>query len=676
MIRALIPLAAGLSAAALAAPASGENGWHSYLLGPRKQLVTPVSVLATSGRVSDAREILQPGGEAARLEHSVGSPDTYLELDFGREVVGALEIGYARAEPIVPLVRVTFSESRAHLREWSDYSRWNEADDHFPAANGERWVNRRACDGPEVCSDGVRAFRYVRIALPSWTEGSVEIDYVRLRFSPPLTTPSDYRGWFLSSDPELNRIWYASVYTVQIVTDRFLPDRLDPRDCWLPALAGKLVLLDGAKHDRCPYVADLAVSQLTEFISHGRAERSAVVLEALAQAQSGDGYVPPSPLLNGGLRLFDYPSWWVVAVYDYALYTGDLDLVRRSWPTLRRLLDAWYPSVTNQRGLLSNSFGAADYNFVPRDGDEVTYYNATYVRALLAAARLADALGRPGPAREWRSRAERVAAAVDRFLWDAAGVYRDTTRSIVHPLDGNVFAVLAGIANKARADRALTYFHRCCLLPWGIAIADSELWSGGAWGPGASRRVYPFLSYFDVLARFSRGRDSEALDEIRRVWGWMIDPARDAGGTMWEAIGDGKPDGFQGAATSLAHGWSTGAAPALTTKVLGIEPTDFGFVRFDAVPHPSDLRWAAGQVPTPYGPIRFSWRRDQGIFRATLRVPAGTRARLGIPRFRPAVTLRIDGERVQETHTSDYIFIDLAGGRTYTARAAASSDEE
>ena len=29
-------------------------------------------------------------------------------------------------------------------------------------------------------------------------------------------TAKDYKGWFVSSDDELNRIWYSGAYTVQI----------------------------------------------------------------------------------------------------------------------------------------------------------------------------------------------------------------------------------------------------------------------------------------------------------------------------------------------------------------------------------------------------------------------------------------------------------------------------
>ena len=118
-------------------------------------------------------------------------------------------------------------------------------------------------------------------------------------------------------------------------------------------------------------------------------------------------------------------------------------------------------------------------------------------------------------------------------------------------------------------------------------------------------RAYPFVSYFEVLARFATGDDARALELVRREWGWMLDPAR--GG----------------------HGWSTGAAPALTAYVLGVRPTSPGYATFDVDPHRGDLGWAQGQVPTPHGPIRFAWSRAG----ARLVVPPGTVAHVHLGRF-------------------------------------------
>jgi hypothetical protein len=139
---------------------------------------------------------------------------------------------------------------------------------------------------------------------------------------------------------------------------------------------------------------------------------------------------------------------------------------------------------------------------------------------------------------------------------------------------------------------------------YGNSVADGNGWYGSNWGDGDYRRVYPFVAYFEVLARYAAGADTSALELIKREWGWM---AGRSPGTMWETIASdagGQADGNP----SYDHGWSSGAAPALTNYVLGVQPTSPGFATFTVSPHPSGLTSASGVVPTPHGPIRVSWQ--------------------------------------------------------------------
>jgi hypothetical protein len=94
-------------------------------------------------------------------------------------------------------------------------------------------------------------------------------------------------------------------------------------------------------------------------------------------------------------------------------------------------------------------------------------------------------------------------------------------------------------------------------------------------------------------------------------------------GTTWETIG---PYGGPPVNHSWAHGWSSGAAPALTEYVLGLRPTSPGFATFVVEPHPGPAIWARGSVATPKGPIRVEWTRNFGnTFDITVDAPAGER---------------------------------------------------
>lgn len=562
-------------------------------------------------------------------------------VDFGQVVAGYPELSFAGASGN-PEVRLAFSESRQYLTDRSDFTRSDftggtGTDQHVPAPGGETWVDRKGCqiDG-HVCADGLHGFRYMRVTLDvapgdeayANPSGEVRLDAVRLRFTPYLGTPGTFAGHFLSSDGELNRIWYAAAYTNELTTDTFRADDVDPRGAATAGLEGKVVLHDGAKRDRDPYVGDLSVQGRTAYLTHFDGDGARNVLEDLAAHQRADGWIPPASINDYTLPLFDYPLWWVTSSWDYVLYTGDLDYARRHWGTLQRVLDGWYPRVTDGNGLLSKGLdgtgGYGDYAFLPRSG-EVTYYNANYVTALRDAAAMADAVGADGDATRWRDRAGRVAEAINAHLWDPqAGAYLDSASGPVrHAQDGNSIAVLSGVADDARAGAALDHLRATTARPWGNAFMDNDTLFGDA-----SQRVYAFTSYPEVEARFATGRDDQALEQIRRTWGWMLD--RDPGNTFWEGIGPGGSY-YEGAYTSLAHGWSTGALPAMTNYVLGVTPTEPGYARFDAIPHPGDLHWAQGRVPTPHGAIDASWSRGDGEFTSTLTVPAQTSATAGVP---------------------------------------------
>lgn len=448
-------------------------------------------------------------------------------------------------------------------------------------------------------------------------------------------------GTFSASDPLLGTIWTNSVKTAtDMVVSGPLTTDAEGRPC---AIALGTVLIDGAVRDRCPYVGDQAVTGMTLLVSHP--EDAHVLRDMIvwyADNQHGDGSIPASPFKGAVLTVFDYNAYWVEDVYDYLLYTGDLALAHEVWPSLVHLMDGWYPAHAGPDGLVVNDLGNLDYANIPRTGTTVAYYNAGYGRALGLASTIASWLGQRDRAAAWKARIGPLAAAFRPAFWDAsARAYRDATDGpVVHPEDGNVFAVLSGLASLTEARSALHYLAAHDWQPYGAAIADNDTWDGFPWGDHASGRVYPFMSYFELLARYQVGLDSSALALVRREWGYMV--ANGPRSTMWETIGaNGGPPVDQH--PSWDHGWSSGAAPALTSYALGVTPVSPGFGSYLAYPHPADLRWARGVVPTPHGPIRFRWAYGRGKITATVVAPVP--GRIVLP---AAGAAKLDGKPIPE----------------------------
>ncbi|WNI21972.1 alpha-L-rhamnosidase C-terminal domain-containing protein [Streptomyces sp. ITFR-16] len=580
-------------------------------------------------------------------------------VDFGKVVVGYPRVRFAGASDNSPGVRLAFSETKQFLTGRSDFTRNDQAggtskgtDQFAVPARGADWLDHKGFQaGDKVFADGLHGFRYLKITLDALSSdapaaqpwGTVEVDSVSLEFSAYLGAPSTYRGWFLCSDDELNRFWYGASYTNELVTDTFRRDDVDPRAAWSASLEGKLVLHDGPKRDRDPYVGDLAVSARTLYLTHddaGAAARN--VLADLAEHQRADGWIPPASINNYTLPLFDYPLWWVTCSWDYVLYTGDRAYATRYYPNLVKVLDTWYPSVTDDAGLLSKGLngtgGYGDYAFLNRTG-RITYYNVNYVQALRDAARLARWLGHTDDADRWNERAGQVAEAVNAHLWDEkAGAYLDSsTGPVRHAQDGNAIAITAGVADAGRAATALAHLDATTRQQYGNAFMDNDTIFDGA-----SQRVYAFTSYPEIVARFEAGRADSALDQIRRTYGWM--DRHDPGITHWEGIGPGGSL-YEGAYTSMAHGWSTGVLPALTHQLLGALPLSPGYATWQVRPHPGDVAWAQGQLPTPHGPLAVEWNTAGPGFTLTVRVPRGTRGSVALP-GEPTRLLVRQGRRV------------------------------
>lgn len=630
------------------------RSWHKYVRAPASRVIGPKQVLPeyTTGGVTNPNGLVD-GSKPTVLTRSEDSGHVpTVVVDFGLNVVGVLSLDFAGAQNTTtgyPGLRLIFSESLEFLGNRSDFTRSEHGSGDTKLVDGYdqiavkpdayTWTDQWGCEfDRQVCADGLHGFRYVKImmdALPrdspyTSSYGSINISSISLTLSGFLGTPDTFTGWFECSDVNLTQWWYDGAYTAEMCTDMFRANDTELRDAISPSLVGKLVLHDGAKRDRDPYMGDLAVASLTSYLTHHVPEASSNVMEDLAQHQRSDGWIPPASINNYTLPLFDYPLWWVSSSWEHVFYTGNVSYIKAYYSTLLSVLDDYYTAHTdNTTSLLVRQDGYGDFAFTPRPGS-AAYYSALYVLALNRAADLADLLSKSSDASRWRQRAETVSKSFVDELWDpTANAFFDRKCSgsgcNAHAQDGNSLAILSGIANSTQAKSALTYLATALYHDYGNSFYDVF---GDGIVAGYSDLVYPFISYFETAARFAAGEVDSAFDQIRRMYGWMA--SNDPGVTMWEGIGAGGKlyeDGF----TSLAHAWSTGIVPLMTNYVLGVTPTKPGFATWSIKPHSGHLTWTRGEVPTPRGPLKTGWEKEENGFAVWVEAPAGTSGTISIP---------------------------------------------
>jgi hypothetical protein len=460
-------------------------------------------------------------------------------------------------------------------------------------------------------------FRFILLTLSS--PGSVSLSSVVVDFQAFRATPHDYKGWFLSSDDQLNKMWYSGAYTLQT--------NLKPPG--LNALPDARIY-DGAKRDRSIWTCDLLVQAPTAISNLGDVGAAYVKssLNVVLSTQRADGALPGSPDFRKGTSpsgspLFysnNYSGCGVRGAIAYYRYTGDEAYITSVLPALRNEL-AYNAGFLDANNLVVSD--DRDYWQATQTG-EVTKYSIDYYTLLREMAWLERIVGSAAVADEHDATADAIKAAINARLWNpqlgAYGQSGDHPDVLVE--DANALALQYGIVPAERRASVLTALRR--------------LWTphGAIIGPGlldpTGHTIEPFANGMETAGRFAVNDAAGAFDLMRRTWGQMVDKSDPLyTGTLWEfKNNDG---GVNRSTASLAHGWAASPTVQLTEQVLGVTPVDPGYATWSIKPHTGSLRWAKGTVPTKFGDIVTSWSSSPEPFTLEARTPAGTSGTIAVP---------------------------------------------
>jgi hypothetical protein len=628
--------------------------WDRFNLSPSSRTVRPVTARATEA-ASGAGAVRHAEATRARLVGAGAS----VTFDFGKEVGGFVTLTLGPLTDTGQILGLTYSELSPYISATaSDGSNGGTNDE--PAVRYAVPPGGRISTGEDTpvagAGDAATAhpvsqlrggFRYVTVT--NETAGTVELTdvSVAITFAPNAPDLSAYPNYFYCDDESLNRIWYAGAYTVQ--TNIIAADQ--GRVWGAPALGwdnsarvgeiGDTVLVDGAKRDRTVWPGDLGISVLTDYVSLGDLETVRNSLWTLYNHQDATtGALPyAGPAVNFIGNSDAYHLWTLIGTAAYAQFSGDTQWVRAVYARYTKAI-SYITGKIDTDGLL-NVTGGADWARTDSDGKNLEA-NAIMYRALVTAVPVAEAVGDSAGAGTCARLAAALKTAIDTGgYWDeAAGLYRDKPTgagATLYPQDGNALAVWFGLVDSA--DRAAA-----------ISGALAARWTPvGALSPEKSSvSVHPFPGGMEVHAHFAAGRDTTALDLIRREWGYMLDAPQGTASTFWEGYRTDGTSDYGGSYMSAAHGWSTGPTSALTFHLLGIKPSDDGGPGYGVVPRPGDVRTARGRLVTSSGVITASWRAGTGgRFDLTVGAPAGVLTEVGVPvpEGGPFV-VRLDGVRV------------------------------
>jgi hypothetical protein len=319
----------GTAAAAVAAvvftDANGNTPWQQYNLSPASRTLYPIAILNSTGNVQLRNSNSSNG--STQLGALLSGSNAVVTYDFGQEVAGLLSITFGSQSSTAnnststsaglpsftcttpqceaSAIGIAFSESSQYAGVKSDRSFSYLVDD------GTLWVPILQNSVYTLPTQYIRGgFRYVTLSLsPSTGAASTAADIAGIstffNAQPELNATSlrEYTGYFYSSDPLLNRIWYAGAYTTQLCTiaaNTATTHSLALHSSGLgwsstgvivPFNGSTPVLVDGAKRDRSAWAADYSISLYSSLVSQNYNNllplRNALEAYILLQNQAG-----------------------------------------------------------------------------------------------------------------------------------------------------------------------------------------------------------------------------------------------------------------------------------------------------------------------------------------------------------------------------------------------------
>jgi alpha-L-rhamnosidase len=358
-----------------------------------------------------------------------------------------------------------------------------------------------------------------------------------------------------------------------------------------------------------------------------------------------------------------YSMYYVLNLAEYYLYSGDTSFAESQYQVMKNQL-AYNATSIDTSGDATNGLSTAsgmDWDFYDGskggtstgNGGAVSATNMLNYEGLVNGSWLAAQLAAADPANpnaaawssdatSWSNQAASLKNAINAVLFNTSlGVYQLSTSDIVSvsifsptgspahpatavPQDANAQAIAFGVAPPSKQAGILQYL-------------KNNLW--GTYGPQPyssdamySTVISPFVTGYELDARFAVGDTASALDLTKLMWAQMVTASGPFyTGTLWEKLGQNGQ--ITDSNASLAHGWATAPVSAFSSYLLGVQPTSPGYATWTIAPQLGNLLWAQGDVPSPSGPLASAWElaSDGSSFRLTTGAPDTTSGSVAVP---------------------------------------------
>lgn len=530
-----------------------------------RKFLLPEKIVKTGGNVKNTDALLRAKPLQIGLNENDlctlsndGGENAFLVLDFGREIHGGIRLlNFVSEKTAYPRVRLTFGESLSEAM--SAVGQKGACNDHsvrdfeipLPSYSDQEW--------------GQTGFRFVKIELCEQDAG-ISLKSALAVF---IYRDLEYKGSFRCSDEKINKIYDTAAYTCHLNLQHMV---------W-----------DGIKRDRLVWIGDMHPEMLTVRSVFGPLDIIAKSLD-FARDQA------PLPLYMNGMA--SYSLWWLIIVWDWYFYTGDIDFLKSEGEYARSLLKQLCGKVGEDGGDCLESY-FLDWPTHQKPISEKSGVRALLKIALSKGQKLCSALGDEELAKFCGKKAEALAKLPPEHQ------NQKQTAAV---------AALAGLLSDNEAAKVIK--------------------DGGVKGLSSYLLFYTLkeLSKTDPECALSLLKDYECRQLDRGATTFFEDYdvswEQNAGDILSlskneDIHGDRGDYCYKGFRHSLCHGWASGAVPFLAECVAGIEIAEPGCKKIRISPKMCGLDFIKVSYPTPLGILKAEIRRSGNGFSTEYSAPEG-----------------------------------------------------
>ncbi|MCF0106070.1 MAG: hypothetical protein HUJ53_04860 [Holdemanella sp.] len=424
-----------------------------------------------------------------------------------------------------------------------------------------------------------RTFRYVQLTIETKDEDLIlhSFDFKERGY------PLEIKSHVKTSDDTLDAIWDISERTLR----RCMHENY----------------VDCPFYEQLQYIMDTRGQILYTYASSMDDRLARQALDDFKRSQRYDGllysaYPNTRPNVIPGFSMY-----YIMMVHDHMMYFGDKKLVRNHIPTIENILNTFEDGLTDKGYVktIGNFYGGRFWGFIDWAGDwqvgvpnaaktgMITMENLLYILGLQKASELFAFAGYKEKSELYLQQAESIKKAICTYCIGDNGMIMDGDNYPEYSQHCQVFGALTGVVEKEQARENLleTILHPDQYAQCSVSM---QLYLFEA------LRITGLYEYTDVKWN---------------IWRNMI--KRNAT-TSFENELDERSD---------CHAWGSLALYELPSVVLGVHPAAPGYSKIAIKPVPGYLEYAKGEVVTPYGMVKVSWKKQDGNIQLDYTAPEG-----------------------------------------------------